>query len=93
MPKPFVRTWHKRIADETALWVCRIAFQSSKLADEVRFLDGALEFSDHPVNHSRIDSANVLGVFRIAHDPAKVGDQVQFLAGALEKRSKIRRST
>ena len=53
-----------------ALRVCRIAWQSSKLPDEVRFLGGAL-------------NENVLGVLRIARDSAKVEDQVRLLARTL----------
>ena len=53
-----------------ALRVCRTAWQSSKLPDEVRFLGGALE---------RMSSE--CGGF--ARDPAKVEDQVRRLARTL----------
>ena len=54
-----------------ALRVCRIAWQSSKLPDEVRFLGGAL---------NRKTSSECGG---FARDPAKVEDQVRLLARTL----------
>ena len=55
-----------------ALRVCRIAWQSSKLPDEVRFLGGALK---------RNTSLECGG---FARDPAKVEDQVRLLARTLD---------
>ncbi len=54
-----------------ALRVCRIARQSSKLQDEVRFLGGALNEN----------MSSECGGF--ARDPAKVEDQVRLLARTL----------
>ncbi len=56
----------------SALRVCRMAWQSSKLPDEVRFLGGALNGN----------TSSECGGF--ARDPAKVEDQVQLLARTLE---------
>ena len=52
--------------------MCRIAWQSSKLPDEVRFLGGAL---------NRNTSSECGG---FARDPAKVEDQVRLLARTLD---------
>jgi hypothetical protein len=52
--------------------VCRIAWQSSKLPDEVRFLGGVL---------NRNTSSECGG---FARDPAKVEDQVRLLARTLD---------
>ena len=52
--------------------MCRIAWQSSKLPDEVRFLGGVL---------NRNTSLECGG---FARDPAKVEDQVRLLARTLD---------
>ena len=52
--------------------MCRMAWQSSELPDEVRFLGGAL---------NRKTSSECGG---FARDPAKVEDQVQLLARTLD---------
>ena len=54
----------RRSLNENAVWVRRIASQSSKLRDGVRFLD-------------TVFTARECGGF--ARDPAKVEDQVRFL--------------